>query len=89
MIINFPWLNSPILVFTFELNVPLYYQLSQTYLSLDTWGNICEVVSLLTGQSINQYDTKTLFALSTDTSIHIQNIYTSVESVLNDIFISR
>jgi len=46
------------------------------------------LVSLLDSRYVN-FEIKVPFALSTESSIHIQNIRTTVTAVLNDIFVSR
>ena len=61
-----------------ELHIRIWIgQVTSTTLLLSILDSICI-----------KYDTKILFALSTDTSIHIQCLYMSVESGLNYIFVT-
>ena len=59
-----------------------------TYLYHISRRNIYQIVSILIDSVSIQYDAKIHFALSADTSIHIQIKWTTVVSVLNNIFLS-
>jgi len=76
------------MVFTFKFNQQLLYQFLKTYFYRDNLSYIYHVVSILLDSIHIQFDTEMLFARSTDVSIHIQIGWTTVASVLNDIFIS-
>jgi len=76
------------LVFTFQWNEPQEYHLSKRYSYLDSWSDIYWVVSILLDRIFIEYDTEILFALSSNTSIHIEIKWMKVVSVLNNIFVS-
>ena len=60
-----------------------------TNLYLDSWRDISGAVSISLDNIFIEYDTEIPFALSTNTSIHIQIKWTTVVSVPNNIFVSE
>jgi len=76
------------LQFTFKLNEQLYSQCSMVYPYLDWCTIIHEVISMVLDSRCIEYDAEILCAWSTDTSVTMETKWTTVESHLNNIFIS-
>jgi hypothetical protein len=76
-----------ILVYRFKLFKQLWYQFWMTYSYLDRWSNLYQVVGIFTGHQIYNIWYENLVCNIHDTEIHICIEWTTVVSVLNNIFL--